>query len=365
MRAACSHARSPSVVSSACPAAACISRAASGVSASTTISGMSGDANRSSLGPVCTRNSRSLSIAIDRSSDGIACPSMFDSTVTSIGIAQDRRRLQRGAVLARQARDARRDQAAERLRQRELLPDELHRDDAPLAHRDRADLDEPLDDLLDEERMPAGARADEAHQLLGHGVDAEAQRDEALDVGRREVPELERDVPVDVLQRVREPGARGEEEDDARWRRRRRTSSSSAKLSSSIACATSHAKVCGRSSHRLCTMRAKAVPQERLRVAREGRDVRAERREHRAHLVALQAERAQARLHGEDAVLRVALGRAAEDLQHAHDARRAGTRCRAAGTPRCGSRRCSRPCAGAARPRRAGASCRCRGRRGW
>ena len=82
--------------------------------------------------------SRSLSVASERSSAGIACPSMLDEHGHVDRIAQDRRRLQRRAVLRREARDARRDEAAQRLRQREVLPDELHRHDPPVGDRDRA-----------------------------------------------------------------------------------------------------------------------------------------------------------------------------------------------------------------------------------
>ena len=91
------------------------------------LAGRSATRSAARVGPVCTRNSRSLSVASDRSSDGIGCPSMLREHRELDRIAEHRGRLQRRAVLVarRATRDATR--PAQRLRQRELLPDELHR----------------------------------------------------------------------------------------------------------------------------------------------------------------------------------------------------------------------------------------------
>ena len=280
------------------------------------------------------------------------------------GVAEDGRRLEGGSIGGRQAGHARGDQASQRLGEREVLSHELHRDDAAIGDGDGADVDEALDDLLDEERMAAGSRADEAQELVGGRLDVQAKRDQPLHFSRRQVAQVDRDMVVGLLERVREAGARGEDDDQAR-----------------VLQPPPHlfeereAVVVHRVGHvpreRMGAILAEALdhpheglPEARVRVPARRRRARAQRREHRVDLVGLEAQRAEPRLQGQDARVAVTLARAAEHLQHRRRCRRARTRCRAAGRLPCESRRCSRPCAGAARPRGAGASCRRRGRRG-
>ena len=206
--------RRPATVSSAWPAAACISRAASGVSASATISGTTGEL-KPQLGSGRGRpRSRAPSgrRPIARAA-GIAWPSMLERTLTSMGSPRTAAACRVGAIGGRQAGHARGDEAAQRLGQREVLPDELHRDDAAIGDRDGADVDEALDDLLDEQRMPARPRADEAEELVGGRLDVQAKRDEPLHFSRRQVGQVDRDVAVGASR----AGARSR-----RARRRRR-----------------------------------------------------------------------------------------------------------------------------------------------
>ena len=192
MRDACSTACSPRTSSRARPAAACISRAASAVSASTTTSRTIGEVNISSRGPVCTRNPRSLQHgerALERRQ--VEAGHLREHRRVD-RLAEDGRALEDRAVRGGEPRDARRDEPAQRLRQREVLADELHRDERPVGDGDRARLDERLQDLLDHLRVAAGALANEAHQLGRDALDAEAHGDEALRVLRAEVREIER-----------------------------------------------------------------------------------------------------------------------------------------------------------------------------
>ena len=202
------------------PAAACISRAASGVSASTTTSRMIGDVKRSSLGPVCTRKSRVLQrrrpSARARHAAARACVAR---TADVDGIAQHRGRLQRRlgrAASSRATRDATRPRSV--FGSASSWPTSFIVTTRPLGDgHGVARRRSPLMTSSMNSGWPPARVAHEAHELVGRGVDAEAQRDEPLDVvgarGRRgRGPRARRAL----LERVREAGARGEGEDDAR-----------------------------------------------------------------------------------------------------------------------------------------------------
>ena len=123
--------------------------------------------------PVCTTNSRSFSVG-DRA---------LERRHRLAEHAREHRRRRWGRrgrpppAGSRDRRGARRaTREATRPRsvfgQRQVLPHELHRRRPAVGDRDRADVDEALDDLLDEQRVAAGARAHEAHELVGRRLDA-------------------------------------------------------------------------------------------------------------------------------------------------------------------------------------------------
>jgi hypothetical protein len=106
-------------------------------------------------------------------------------------IAEHRRRLQGHPVGRRQASDARGHQAAQRLRQRQILPHQLHAGDVPVVHRHRARLHQPLEHLLDEERVTPGALAHEGDEARRRVVDGEALLDEPLGVVLLQIAQID------------------------------------------------------------------------------------------------------------------------------------------------------------------------------
>ena len=115
-----------------------------------------GETKRSSSGPVCTRKPARSPEHRERLVEG---DHLRAGHLTEHGrverIAEDSRGLQDGAITGVEAGDARGDEAAQRLRQREVLADELLVTTEPSATV-TARLDEGLL-LLDHLRMPAGA----------------------------------------------------------------------------------------------------------------------------------------------------------------------------------------------------------------
>ena len=259
MRAAFSTAPGrPRTASSACPAAACSSRPASGVSASTTISGMSGDAKRTSLGRVCTISSRSLSVANDRSSAGIATPRTADSTAASIGSP----RIAAAWSVARSA--AARRATREATRPRSVFGSARSCPTSASATMRRsatvtavASTRPLMTSSTNSGCPPARART---KRSSSSGTASTPRRD-ATSFSTSAGPRSARSsaaCPSKPSNGCEKPARAAKRNTTRACRSRARTSSSIPKLSSSIACATSHAKAYVRSSQRLCTMRTNA-----------------------------------------------------------------------------------------------------------
>ena len=215
-RAACSDAPSPSTFSSACPAAACISRAASW--RERVDDDLADNRRREAelARPGVATKSRSFSAASDRSSAVIGLPEHLGRTATSTGSPSTAAawRVPRSARASRATRDATRPRSV--FGSARSCPTSFIVTTLPSATVTARASTRALITSSMNSGCPPARVARRSARARRAPLDPEAHRDEALDVApASRSPSSRRRVRAELLERVGEPGARREDEDDA------------------------------------------------------------------------------------------------------------------------------------------------------
>ena len=231
-------------------------------------------------------------------------------------LAEHRGGRQRASLFGGQARNARSHERAQRSRHRDLAA-EAQLDHRSVGDHQRAAVEQLLDELFGEKRMPLGALLTEGDELGRSDAGSGALRDELAHLGVVEVRHLDELVVGVLFEAVVVPFANRENEDRARsFRALHRVFDHLQRLR------VERLRVVPRKNVKLIGRQAHHHPRKRRfqRVLTgAGLLGGAELEEHRGHLFVAQPERAQTRLDLEDPLFGVALFDAAEHLQQRRD----------------------------------------------